>query len=172
MGWSCSAKAGAVLDAVKNEIDARYKPAGSNSMPDGGFYEIGRETRDGSITGKVWKPAPDAGPDSVRLRGRFKVSSQGVIERFPGLPSDLKRRAQAMGLAMFAARHGDPSDGSYKVLGQSVLEALNNGEPPASVQVPFDYFVTGWQRASNTHFVVLPSNNTEDMKSFIQERLV
>lgn len=51
MGYSCTAKASFTAEGVRNEIDSKT----SNAMPDGGFWEIGREQSDGSITGTVWR---------------------------------------------------------------------------------------------------------------------
>lgn len=45
MGYSYSAKAGYVMDEIGKAIGGTC----SNSMPDGGFYEYGREQPDGAV---------------------------------------------------------------------------------------------------------------------------
>lgn len=45
------------------------------------FYEIGDETPDGSVVGEVWRSEGAL----AHFVGYFKISHDGVVERFPGL---------------------------------------------------------------------------------------
>lgn len=89
MGWSCTAAASNVLDAITKEFQVLNGP--SNGLPDGGFWEIGRENPDGSITGTVWKPYGDS---HVVRRGSFKIDPYGKIIRFPGLKKKIREKIE------------------------------------------------------------------------------
>lgn len=82
MGYSCTAKAGKVFDAINN---VSYAKTGlNNGLPGGGLYEIGREQTDGAITGVVYKPYPGK-PGYVIKAGSFRIEPNGHIARFPCL---------------------------------------------------------------------------------------
>lgn len=103
MGYSYTAKAGATLDAVTKLIRETTSYTASNAMPDGGFWETGRENGDGAITGTVWRPC---GADLVRKRGSFRIEPDGTISRFPGLGAALTTKAEAMGAATYKRIYG------------------------------------------------------------------
>ncbi len=125
MGYSCSAKASLVEEALSKLINAKI----SNGLPGGGFYEIGREKDDGSVVGSCWKPVAK-GPcryhnvrasgvcdqcgsfevgqvDLVRKSGSFKIDPDGKIVRFPGIPAAMKKAAEELGWKMYVARFGE-----------------------------------------------------------------
>lgn len=101
MGWSCTAKASLVERAITETIKAKFPAiSGSNSLPDGGFWEISRkEHADGAITGTVWK---SVGENLVTKSGSFKISPEGKIVRFPRLSADIKAAAEKAGAAEYA----------------------------------------------------------------------
>ena len=121
MGYSCTARASLVMDAVRAILD-RDIPGNrlSNKLPNG-FYEIGREQADGAITGTVWKTVrkytdeeraaeaakmgqsirPEWVGDPCRKAGSFKVSAEGWIVRFPQLTKAQKAEAEAKGAAEY-----------------------------------------------------------------------
>lgn len=103
MGYSCTAIASFTLDGVKELSNSDT----SNAMPGGGFWEIGKEQRDGSITGSVWRPLnaeerarwahlPSLDTRVIRA-GSFKISAQGKILRFPGLTKAQRQSAEQYG---------------------------------------------------------------------------
>jgi hypothetical protein len=63
-------------------------------MPDGGFWEVGRENADGAITGTVWKPWSHD-PSRVVKKGGFRIEPDGTVTRFPGLSVEERREAAA-----------------------------------------------------------------------------
>ena len=92
MGYSCTAAASFTMDAIGKLIGG----IASNAMPDGGFYERGREQPDGAMTGTVW--ASIAGdPNHCRKRGGFRINPDGKVARFPGLNRGLLTKAERMG---------------------------------------------------------------------------
>ena len=100
MGYSCSAKASFVLDEIVNLISQNYEAKCSNSLPNGGFWERGRENSDGAITGTCYKPYPPK-PDLVIKAGSFKIDQDGKVVRFPFVPKEIKKRAERIGLQKF-----------------------------------------------------------------------
>lgn len=82
MGWSCSKKAGDVLDKI---TDACYAKTGiSNVYTSRGnkyFFEGSRkEHSDGAITGVIWKYTSET---HVRKAGSFRINGDGTIARMP-----------------------------------------------------------------------------------------
>ena len=90
MGYSCSAAASLTMTAIGELIGGES----SNGMPDGGFYERGREQPDGAMTGSVYVPV---GTNGCRKRGSFRINADGKVTRFPGLTRVLLAKAEAMG---------------------------------------------------------------------------
>lgn len=90
MGYSCSAKASYTINAIQllSDFDIKNKEYKY-------FIEIGRENKDGSITGKVYQIDKDFEDGSgfrrrqCFLKGSFKVDANGKIIRFPGLSNTL-----------------------------------------------------------------------------------
>lgn len=115
MGWSCAAKASLVASALSAIVTEKYGIPSSNGMPGGGFWETSRkEHADGAITGTVWKtvPAP-AGKtgDYASKAGSFKITAEGKIERFPGMPKEVKAAAEAAGAAEYTRLYEAPVPG-------------------------------------------------------------
>jgi hypothetical protein len=129
MGYSCTAKAALVLDAVQAIMDAALpNEKSSNKLPGGGFWERGREQPDGAVTGTTWKPSGPKMTDAQKLAyarskgwtddyakyvgdpcrraGSFKISADGKIVRFPGLTKAQKTAAERAGANAFAERFG------------------------------------------------------------------
>jgi len=92
MGYSCTAAASFTMDAIGKLIGKEV----SNAMPDGGFYERGREQIDGAMTGTVWAGIP-GDPNHCRKRGSFRINPDGKVARFPGLKRDMLAKAEQMG---------------------------------------------------------------------------
>src|SRR5262245_24937702 len=128
MGYSCTAKAALVLDAVSFLMREAAGSESSNAMPDGGFFErSNKEHADGAITGTVFKRvavytdaerakvAADMGPnvkpewigDPCKRAGTFKISADGKIVRFPGLSKTQRAEAERKGAAEFAGRYSN-----------------------------------------------------------------
>lgn len=103
MGYSCSAKASYVLTALEEIIASQYPDQPTNFLPgEGGsvgFWEIGRENRDNSITGKVYFSRVENG--LFYIIGRFKIDRDGKIVRFPRLARNLKIQAQELGIKRY-----------------------------------------------------------------------
>lgn len=83
MGWSCSARAGRVLDRVV-EFCKLYNKT-SNTWTACGityFFEESRRTHaDGAITGTVYR---NLNTGFCRKVGSFRIDGDGKIIRFPG----------------------------------------------------------------------------------------
>ena len=122
MGYSCTAKASFTEEGVSHFIAIEF-PAlkSSNAMPDGGFYERGREQDDGSITGTVWRllnakekrqwaHLPDV-DERVHKRGSYRIDPEGKIVRWPGLNPLLKAKAEAYGAKKYKEAY--PNDAIY-----------------------------------------------------------
>ncbi len=98
MGYSCNAVDSIVLSALVRALQAAHGDAGGSSNSWGAtaessaFYEIGREQRDGSITGTVNVPVPGK-PGYCRKAGSFKILD-GKIVRFPGSTAAQRKLAE------------------------------------------------------------------------------
>lgn len=117
MGWSCAAKAGLVESMVSLLLKEALGTTSSNEMPGGGFYEVSRrEHADGAITGTVWRKLNNAEiakwshlpniEERVAKRGSFKITAEGKIERWPGLPGYIKAEAEKRAAAEYVKRYG------------------------------------------------------------------
>jgi len=104
MGYSCSAKAARVLDAVLEDLT---DPNGlSNTWTHNGlvyFVERGREQPDGAITGTVLKQTRKVG-DNVYYKpcGSIRIEPDGTITRFPTLSKKQKVELKEKGLKKYA----------------------------------------------------------------------
>ena len=85
MGYSCTKDASDMLGLIRHTFtNGKY----SNGLVIAGrsyFYEVGRETDDGSITGPVYENIDET---HARLVGRFKIHASGVIVRFPRIKNN------------------------------------------------------------------------------------
>ena len=85
MGYSCRTDAMRTLE----RLQAAYQAEDSSNVfqvPPSlhkYFWEIGQENADGRITGRVFQ---FVGADSVIPAGRFCISPDGRVIRFPGIP--------------------------------------------------------------------------------------
>ena len=92
MGYSYTTKAGNTLAAIRQLAESpdglsNFIPVG----PLGGFYELGREQRDGAITGSVYRNLP--GGKCIKA-GTLRIEPSGKITRFFGLPKALAKMAE------------------------------------------------------------------------------
>lgn len=97
MGYSCGARAMERLNYIFSENNSEF---GSNTWKNRDttyFYEIGRENRDGSVTGSVYQMIDDS---HAKKAGSFKIDSSGTVERFLGLSSRMKELSK-MSIPMF-----------------------------------------------------------------------
>ncbi len=87
MGWSCSDKAGHVLDKWRNFCQRSsgysniYEYKGKKYM-----FEIGnKEHEDGSVTGTIFEmiQANPNGSGLMKPRGSFRINGSGKIDRAP-----------------------------------------------------------------------------------------
>ena len=86
MGWSCTQAAGRVMEYwTKTCIANSGKQNEWKEKNNIYFWEIGRENRDGAITGtivKVFNMRPD-GSSQCRVCGSFRINPDGTIKRAP-----------------------------------------------------------------------------------------
>lgn len=95
MGWSANRDACWAEEEMRKILQAAGNRAGTSNgwTVDGADYfcELGREQRDGSITGTVFRMTPDGA--HCRKVGSLKISPDGAVLRWPG--SSAVQRAQA-----------------------------------------------------------------------------
>lgn len=94
MGYSCTVAAADTLSRLAEILAPRLTDS-SNSfkLANGteGFWERGRENRDGAVTGKVWR---SVGGTFVKPAGSFRINPDGKVARFPLIPAEILRRAE------------------------------------------------------------------------------
>ena len=81
MGWSATAKACDIERQWSNAC--RAQTGGSNKYEANGntyFYDIGREQRDGAITGQVFQMSDTGYATRV---GTFRIEPDGTVTRYP-----------------------------------------------------------------------------------------
>lgn len=170
MGWSCTRAANMTLDAIQQAIGA----TSSNGMPDGGFYEIGRENEDGAITGTVWRllnanerlkyaHLPNV-ETRVLKRGSFRIDSNGKVRRFHGLDTKLLRAAETRGVALERVRYGGRDD--WRSLRARIIAALDASISAEELWMDVQDVVGGYQRETRTMFMALPGVNADEYRSF------
>jgi hypothetical protein len=101
MGYSSSAKASMVLDALM----AIVRDTPSSNIDRDHFYEIGRENSSGAITGKVWKFTSGKYGDDKRMAvsaGSFRIEATGKIVRFPATTKAERNAAYVNGMRKYA----------------------------------------------------------------------
>lgn len=102
MGYSCSAKAGEVLDALIIQLKATEKKSEASNtffVKDiEYFYEIGQENSDSSITGSIYKVDENK---FCRKSGRFRIESNGKISCFTHSTKAQREAAMKAGLIKF-----------------------------------------------------------------------
>ena len=106
MGYSASTKAFNSLEALIIQLkSASPETESTNSWMVGYkkyFYEIGKEQRDGAITGIVWRYFGER----VRKSGGLRIERSGKIIRFPSSTITQRHVAETDGLAEFARIFG------------------------------------------------------------------
>jgi hypothetical protein len=91
MGWSCSKKAGDVIDVwteacVKQTGSQNIFKMGDNRSSKGEIHTYFWETSaltehsDGAITGSIWRFVDD---NKCRRNGTFRIEGNGIISRAP-----------------------------------------------------------------------------------------
>lgn len=164
MGYSYTAKAGYTLDAISALVRETTSYTASNAMPDGGFYETGRERPDGAITGTVYSPC---GNDRVMARGSFRIDPDGRIRRFPGLGKALKARAEAKGNMSYLRNHG-----SWRERGAAMLEDLEaNRLMPALSYSWFEFIHHEWMKENRIMFGVMPPATRDGVAGALRDML-
>ena len=93
MGYSCTA---AAMDTLQALMRRHNHGRSSNTFStDAGktvyFQEIGREQRDGAVTGTVHKMHSN---DTASPAGTFRIEPDGRVSRFPGIPQAFWKAAQ------------------------------------------------------------------------------
>lgn len=78
MGYSCTSLAS---ETERTWSDVCYRQTGAQNVYEVGgerfFYDVGRENRDGAITGQVFSM------ETGRKVGSFRIEATGVVSRFP-----------------------------------------------------------------------------------------
>ena len=114
MGYSCSAKA----DDVKDAMIVQLKASGDEMSSSNGWeskgqkyiLEIGRENADGAITGTVhrWDGSMNAlalvGESACQPVGSVRIEPSGLISRFPTSTKTHREAAMTAGLIRFHER--------------------------------------------------------------------
>ena len=98
MGYSCTAKASYVLQAILSLLQERGTDKGktSNGWSNKGtsyFFEQGRENKDGAITGTVIEYSAH----SSRSVGGARIEPNGTISRFPTTTAKMRGAAEEKG---------------------------------------------------------------------------
>lgn len=110
MGYSCTAAANLTQEAMFKELEADGVMTSGNSWTHKGkeyFLEQGREQYDGAITGTIWVTIQSGiYKGRVKRSGSVRIESNGIITRWPCVPSEYRKRAEAIGAAMFIDRFG------------------------------------------------------------------
>ncbi len=155
MGYSCDAAAAHTMDAIGTLLNL----PSSNGMPDGGFYERGRENADGAITGTVWKPLNDAAGHVIR-RGGYRIEPDGKVTRFPGLPAPLLRQAEQIGKQTYQRDHGPIAPRDWRKDRAGIIACLDDGVPHEYLRDDVQACTKAYQTDKGIAFLVLPALNT------------
>ncbi len=112
MGYSCNTAAAYAMD----EISAMcVKSTGSSNTWTHGknkyFYERGRENNDGAITGTVWKFVMHNGEERVKRAGSYRISPNGVVERFPTMSANVRMHYTLKGAHTYRTIHSPANGG-------------------------------------------------------------
>ena len=87
MGYSASSKAFRAMDRLMDIKRRETGSAGSNYWEVDGIvtmFEVGRENKDGAMTGTVLRSV-SKNNNGVKRLGSFRIEPDGTISRFPGL---------------------------------------------------------------------------------------
>ena len=90
MGYSCASAAGDVYDAIGRGCAEQTRSGNSYEFRGNRYFlERGREQRDGSITGTVYKCLPN---DMAIKAGTFKIGADGTILRAHSILKEFARK--------------------------------------------------------------------------------
>lgn len=103
MGYSCTAKASYVMQALERAICTHGSSNVFINLPHKYMFECGRENSDGAITGTVMVFLDN---DHVRKVGSYRIEPDGTITRFYGTSAKERKTAMEAGLARFHEIHG------------------------------------------------------------------
>ena len=121
MGYSYSTKAGLVQDAMIIQLKSasNREIESSNTWEHNGhdyFIEQGREQRDGSITGTVWRMNP-VEPGSAKCTchkvGSIKIEPHGHVLRWPTSTKAMRIAAESAGMAEYAKIYTPRQSGPF-----------------------------------------------------------
>ena len=101
MSYLSTIKAGNVLEELIIQLQTAEDAKTSNNYTVNGkhyFYEIGRENRDGAITGVCYK---ETTPGYCVRAGSFRIEPDGKITRFPGSNASQRSVAETAGLIKY-----------------------------------------------------------------------
>lgn len=160
MSYSATSQAFNTLNLIQMLLnDFQPHRDGSNSFTNKDdkncFWEIGRETRDGSITGTIFISIDDS--NTVKNAGSFRIDSGGTIVRFPHLPRHIKQQ-----LTTPEKRRG----ARFELLRSKTLFAL--GGTLDNSWNALQHFASEWQRMTGNLFVVLPRTHHNEMYQFVK----
>lgn len=114
MGWSCTRAASNTLEAFMNRF--RHQNSANTYTFDAGktvyFHEIGREQRDGAITGVIFK---FIGTDGAQQVGRFRIAPDGKIERWSGFSRKLWEEIRIKGVDDYNKMIADAEKNALKI---------------------------------------------------------
>jgi hypothetical protein len=165
MGYSYTTRAGYTLDAI-TALVSEHRPdlKASNSTPEGGFWETGREQKDGAITGTVWRPT---GIRGFVCRGSFRIGPDGAIVRFPALAPEFKHKAETAAAARYAANHG-----TWRQRAVAMLTDLETDKIVGKLSYTwFESIFAEWQSEMRIMFAAMPNANNTDMASALRGML-
>jgi hypothetical protein len=153
------------LDAIGDELDRLSERQGktrkgSNSLPNGGFWEIGREHEDGAVTGTVFKPYLQD-PGRVVRTGSFRIEPSGKVTRFPTLPRDFLGDCVVRAADRYLSRY-QPFEGwnSYRA---ALMTSIEVGMPEAQAWEKVQTLGAEYQRQNGIAFLTLPAIDTKSM---------
>lgn len=85
MGYSCTKAADDTLAMIREAFASKSNDWYEKERHY--FYEIGKENRDGAITGAVWTM-------EGYKKGGFRIEPDGTISRFDHLPASVKKEVE------------------------------------------------------------------------------
>ncbi len=103
MGYSCSSLAMSTMEQLMIQLKAAGKPLeSSNSWEKNGvvyFHEVGREQRDGAVTGTIQKTYQVGDNNYCKCVGTFRFEPDGTVKRFPTSTKSQREVAQIVAKA-------------------------------------------------------------------------
>lgn len=109
MGYSSTFRAGEVLNVITNGCIESTGSSNTwlNEKGEKFFFQVGRENRDGAITGSVYE-LKRVGEDVYGYpKGGFRVEPNGALTRFPKLSKAIRKAASREADIQVAFSKGD-----------------------------------------------------------------